>query len=178
MLAVHAATPPHADIIPPPRLCASCDTQVPVIEADIYFNARLTNQDVIYNSLLSLAFPAISVNSNGSALFTFAYSSNYYDDNGIPTNNGDFFYEYPGAPPGAALPRLRWGCLRACVPAGEAGLAGLLHVRALQRQGGSARPPCIAAGQQTSCHADGPYRRRARITWAANHPPTPAPPQA
>lgn len=92
-----ASSRPHCAPLPRRTLPP---TQLPLIEADLYFNPRLTNQDVVYHSLLYLAFPAVSVNSNGSVLLQMAYSSNANGGEGGGTNidntNGDEIWEYPG----------------------------------------------------------------------------------
>ena len=121
----------------------------------------MTNQDVIYHSLLSLAFPAIATNSNGSALLTFSYSSNFYDENGIPTNSADTLFEYPGAPRAAQLLSALWA--HGGQLAGRAPPQLDRHSSppvCLPGSGCTVRPPCAHIGHPSK-HA----------TWPTHPPP-------
>ncbi|KAI8469928.1 MAG: hypothetical protein J3K34DRAFT_422081 [Monoraphidium minutum] len=67
-----------------------------VIDGDVFFKPQLSNEEVVYNSLLSMAFPTVAVNSNGSVAIQFAYSSAYAGDQGIVSENGDIITIYNG----------------------------------------------------------------------------------
>lgn len=70
--------------------------QIIAIEADVIFNPRIQNEDVIFNSLIGAAFPAVVINKNGSAAIQFAYSSNDDSETGIVADNGDLVVPYAG----------------------------------------------------------------------------------
>jgi (2Fe-2S) ferredoxin len=77
--------------------------QVAPVEADTIFNAHIINEDVIYNGDLSLAFPTVNVNSNGSVVFNMAYASNYAGDAPLKAENGEDVPLQPGALDGVCI---------------------------------------------------------------------------
>lgn len=70
--------------------------QLYVIEADVFFKPRMTNEEVVFNTDISAAFPAIVVNSNGSVAIQFAYSSAFAGEDGIVAESGEVINIYPG----------------------------------------------------------------------------------
>ena len=70
---------------------------VSLIEGSVIFNPRLYNEDVVVNSQMSVMFPALAVNSNGSLLIQFAYASGDSSEEGVLDNNGDHISTYTGA---------------------------------------------------------------------------------
>jgi len=70
---------------------------ISVIEGNLFFNPGTTSQEVVFNSLISLAYPTIVVNSNGSVAIQCAYASDYDGPNGIVAENLEEVVMYAGA---------------------------------------------------------------------------------
>lgn len=69
---------------------------ISVIEGNLFFNPGTTSQEVVFNSLISLAYPTIVVNSNGSVAIQCAYASDYDGPNGIIAENLEEVVMYAG----------------------------------------------------------------------------------
>jgi hypothetical protein len=82
------------------------------------FGPSLNQQGVIYHSQISMAFPTVAINSNGSALFQFSYASNAFDDvAGVVALDGQAIWQFPGVC--VCAPTMGASCPRGGLPQGR-----------------------------------------------------------